>query len=288
MSVAFVAVGSAIGLAASGSIALYRSSQRTALDVAGDLGLAKAALQSPKKKISNSTDSIGKSDARTEQKQQAYALLLTAVVLVIYVLVATATFGSLLLVGGTTLFVSLVALRRGVQGRQAKAIREIEFYLPIIMERVVMAVQSGFDILGSIRVVLEYEEQRRINAVVKDEEAVDPVTDLLGVVCRLAEAGRGLEESLNEVAEKVDCPSLRHAFIHLALAHKEGGELVMPLRELSDATQLYYQESIEEEIAKLPVKATMPLLLTFAGLIIFFLIPPLIQVMDMTSKALPK
>lgn len=288
MSVAVVALSSAIGLAASGSVALYRSAQRTALDVAGDLGAAKSDTQLSKTKALKIGKSAGSADSRTQQKQQAYALLLTAVVLVIYVFVATPTFGSLLFVGGATLFVSLAVLRRGGQGREAKVIREIEFYLPIIMERVVMAVQAGFDILGAIRVVMEYEQQRRANAVIKDEAAVDPVTELLGQVCRLAEAGRGLEESLNEIAEKVDCPSLRHAFIHLALAHKEGGELVMPLRELSDATQLYYQESIEEEIAKLPVKATMPLLLTFAGLIIFFLIPPLIQVMEMTSKALPK
>jgi hypothetical protein len=87
---------------------------------------------------------------------------------------------------------------------------------------------------------------------------------------------------------QVECSALRHAFIHLAVAYSEGGELVMPLRELSDSTQLYYQESIEEEIAKMPVKVTLPLLCTFAGLIIFFLTTPLVQVLEMTSRALPK
>jgi hypothetical protein len=57
----------------------------------------------------------------------------------------------------------------------------------------------------------------------------------------------------------------------------------MPLKELSDATQSFYQETIEEEIARLPVKATLPLLCTFAGLIIFFITSPLIQVITMTA-----
>jgi hypothetical protein len=41
---------------------------------------------------------------------------------------------------------------------------------------------------------------------------------------------------------------------------------------------------VEEEIAKLPVKAVLPLVLTFAGLIVCFLTVPLIQVGSLTSK----
>jgi hypothetical protein len=82
----------------------------------------------------------------------------------------------------------------------------------------------------------------------------------------------------------VECGAVRHCFIHLAVAHEEGGELVMPLKELSDSTQLYYQETVDEEIAKLPVKATMPLLLTFAGLILLFLTSPLVQVTKLFSS----
>jgi hypothetical protein len=72
--------------------------------------------------------------------------------------------------------------------------------------------------------------------------------------------------------------------VHLSLAHKEGGELIRPLRELSDATQLSYQERVEEEIAKLPVKAVLPLVITFTGLIICFLTVPLVQVSSLTQK----
>ena len=104
---------------------------------------------------------------------------------------------------------------------------------------------------------------------------------------KLTEAGLPFSDALEYVAEKIESSPLRHAFIHLGVAHKEGGEIVAPLRELSDSTQLYFQESIEEEIAKMPVKATAPLLCTFAGLLIFFLASPLVQIISFIAKAKP-
>jgi Flp pilus assembly protein TadB len=155
---------------------------------------------------------------------------------------------------------------------------KINFYLPLIMERLVMAVQAGQDILPAIGSMLAIEEK---------EKKLDPVSELLLKVKNLSESGLSFEKSLQQVAESVDSGALRHAFIHLALAHKEGGELVAPLRELSDSTQLFFQETIEEEIAKMPVKATLPLLLIFAGLIICFITTPIIQIMDVMQRSMP-
>jgi hypothetical protein len=76
----------------------------------------------------------------------------------------------------------------------------------------------------------------------------------------------------------VPSSSVKHALVHLGLAYKQGGEVVRPLKELSDATQQQYQETIEEEIAKLPVKAVVPLVLTFTGLIVCFLTVPVMQI----------
>jgi hypothetical protein len=104
-------------------------------------------------------------------------------------------------------------------------------------------------------------------------------------VYRLTEKGLTFEQSLKDVAELVPSSGVRHAFIHLGLAQKQGGELIKPLRELSDSTQIFYQESIEEDIAKLPVRATLPLLCTFLGLMICFITGPFVQVMTMTKEA---
>ena len=174
--------------------------------------------------------------------------------------------------------------RRSLFIKKRRLIEQIDFFLPVVMERLVMAAQAGLDIFSGIRVVtrLAREEAARLG------EQVDPVTQLLERACTLHERGIGFEEALSQVASDVENPALRHAFIHLSVSQKQGGELVQPLRELSDSTQLYYQETVDEQIAKLPVKATLPLIITFAGLVIFFMTSPLIQIMKLSTNAMVK
>jgi len=172
----------------------------------------------------------------------------------------------------------LIARRVMIRRRRNHYIREIVFFLPVVMERIVMAVQAGLDIIPAIKAATSLSD---------DNHEVDPVTRLLKVVAKLTESGLGFEQSLKEIAATSHCSALKHAFLHLAVAQKEGGILVMPLRELSDSTQLYYQESIEEEIAEMPVKATMPLICTFAGLLLCFLVPPFLQILSILSENMP-
>lgn len=161
------------------------------------------------------------------------------------------------------------------RGRQS-----LHYYLPIVMERIVMAVESGLDIIPAIEVIVALERA--------ESTLLDPVTTLFAEISRYSESGMRFSEALSLVESKVDSPAFKHALVHLGLAYQEGGEIIHPLRELSDSTQLYFQESIEEEIAKMPVKATLPLLCTFGGLIISFLTAPLVQVMMITSQAAPR
>ena len=189
----------------------------------------------------------------------------------------------LVLISGLALGYLLSRLR--VRRRQREYKRELEFYLPLTMENLVMAVQAGLDIIAALKSVLALSVEHSPNG---EPRPLDPVSQLLSIVVQLTEAGRGFEESLRLVAQHSDCSALRHAFIHLALAHKEGGELVMPLRELSNSTQLYYQETIEEDIARMPVKATLPLLVTFSGLLLCFITVPVIQVISIMVKATPQ
>lgn len=174
-------------------------------------------------------------------------------------------------------FIGHLFVKRDLGSRKEAYKKATDYFLPVIMERVVMAVQSGLDIVAAVRVVLEHSE--------KSGDKPDPVTRLLKIVYRLTEKGLTFEQALKDVAELVPSSGVRHAFVHLGLAQKQGGELIKPLRELSDSTQIFYQESIEEDIAKLPVRATLPLLCTFLGLMICFITGPFVQVMTMTKEA---
>ncbi len=156
------------------------------------------------------------------------------------------------------------------ENRRKRVLRQIEFYLPAVMERVVMAVTSGLDIIPALK-----EASRR---------GMDPVSRLLAQVVYLSEQGATVESALSLTARHIESVSVQHAFLHLGLAYRQGGEIVRPLKELSDATHVAYQEGVEEAIAALPVKAVLPLLLTFTGLIICFLTVPLLQVGSIATK----
>lgn len=154
---------------------------------------------------------------------------------------------------------------RGKKERAQKLLgKKLEFFLPLAMERVVMAVTSGLDIIPAL------SEAARNNR--------DPVSDVFRKIVSLSEGGLRVEQAISSVANEVPSSSVKHALVHLGLAYKQGGEVVRPLKELSDATQQQYQENIEEEIAKLPVKAVVPLILTFTGLIVCFLTVPVMQI----------
>jgi len=163
--------------------------------------------------------------------------------------------------------------------------RLLEFHLPIVMEQIVMAVESGMDVIPAVGAILEIRKKQNTSGIHKTP---NPVIRILEMVFKLSQGGIPFEKALSEVSSRTNSNALRHAFVHLGLAQSEGGELVTPLRELSDATQAYYQETVELEIAKMPIKATLPLVLTFAGLIIFFISIPLVQISNITHDAMPK
>jgi len=179
-------------------------------------------------------------------------------------------------ISGVVLFVGVGALVGELVNSQRRArsqklrLRQLEFYLPAAMERVLLGVSSGLDIVPALREASRHSE--------------DPVSELLRKIVSLSEGGMSVERAFEVVSQQVQSTAVKHACIHLALAHSRGGEVVRPLKELSDAAMVAYQEAIEERIAKLPVQAVLPLVITFAGLIVCFLTIPLIQVSSITKR----
>lgn len=161
-------------------------------------------------------------------------------------------------------------LRVRREAAEKKLLRQIDFHLPNAMERVVMAVGAGLDVVPALR-----EASR---------ECVDPVSAAFREVVALSEAGAPAAEAMQHVSERTKSFSLRHALVHLGIAHAQGGEIVKPLKELSDATQAHFQESVEEQIARLPAKAVLPLVVTFTGLILCFVTVPLLQIGSITRR----
>ena len=299
-------IGLIVALALSGLWMVIRSRVRRAPDVLADLHDEEidgafvededhAHLRKLDPRLrSLLNDELGKlgiygQSARTRYvtQRKLIPIVLAGILLLLVLAVKPGSIPGMLSALSAGILFGTIAVRSRDKRRAAAYIRSIEFFLPVVMERIVMAVEAGLDILPAIKAVVDLERAGDSDEEEQSlqEAAIDPVSRLLGIVHQLSESGLGVEQALKDVAELVECPALRHAFIHLGVAQKEGGELIVPLRELSDSTQLYYQETVEEEIAKMPVKATAPLLCTFGGLIICFITSPLIQVMTMLSKA---
>lgn len=224
-----------------------------------------------------------RADFQYQQKLIPFVSLLIVASILLILRIPLSSFIIALIATGSLLY---IFMKQRVRKRATAYIKNLEYHLPLVMERLVMAVEAGLDILGSLSVISKLDQELDRESDLKHER--DPVTKLLEIVLSLTEAGLTFEQSLQKVSQGISCSALRHAFIHLGNAHRDGGELVMPLRELSDATQLYFQETVEELVAKAPVKATFPLVLTFIGLIICFLTIPIIQVIDtLESTSLP-
>ncbi len=284
LEVAFLALLFVLGV-----VYVVLSGRRSASDVLEDLAdedettLHQDSAPKPKRDIDNELEEAGLFTREAKRaflmRQRVYPVAGLFLFPFLRFLIGGATIASLLPFCVMGLALGYLVGRRKLVNKKAQFLRDVEFFLPVIMERLVMAVQAGLDVFAGIAVILELEE---------DELEKDPVTELLGRAYRLTERGIMFEDALRAIADTVDSAPLRHAFIHLALAQREGGELIYPLRELSDSTQLYYQETVEHGIAKLPVKATMPLLVTFVGLIILFITSPILQVLNLTTGAMPQ
>lgn len=180
------------------------------------------------------------------------------------------SFASLLVVMAIGALAGELYISRRKVAREKLRLRKMEFYLPTVMERIVMAVGSGLDVIPALR-----------EASYKGK---DPVSELMRWIVGLSESGTPVEAAFDMASKQKVTSSVKHACIHLGLAYRQGGEIVRPLKELSDATQVAYQETVEEQIAKLPVKAVLPLVLTFTGLIVCFLTVPMMQIGSITKE----
>ncbi|MDZ4784700.1 MAG: hypothetical protein SGJ02_01360 [bacterium] len=232
------------------------------------------------------TGLIELSERKWFQIQQKLIPIVSASFVLIFAIVAgIKTFFGVFIFTTLGLAIGLVINRYRLRSKREKYLKSLLFYLPMVMERIVMAVQAGLDIIPAITVAVNTSQD--IDNDFQENQNVDPITKLLKIAVKLTNSGLGFEKSLKELAAVTESSAVRHSFLHLAVAQKEGGLLIMPLRELSDSTQLYYQESIEEEIAQMPVKATMPLMCTFAGLLLCFLTPPFLQVLSVLTNSVP-
>lgn len=133
---------------------------------------------------------------------------------------------------------------------------EILYYLPLVIEQISIGVSGSLDIGPCIAQIVETAHERSSH---------NPVTEMFVQVEKLMRSGLNLEDSLMEIANASGMEEVKHAFMFLLQCSKHGGEVSRQLQELADAVTVQRQLSVEDKITALPVKATGPLTVVFAG-----------------------
>jgi hypothetical protein len=133
-----------------------------------------------------------------------------------------------------------------VDGRRKERFEEIMFYLPIVIEQMVIGVSSSLDIGPCIQKICEMSKERdRTNAVIQL-----------------------LEQSQIYVRSGNSHMELKHAFNAIAQVSRHGGEVTKQLQELADAVTVQREAQIEAKIKKLELSATGPVALAFLAFMI--------------------
>jgi Flp pilus assembly protein TadB len=133
---------------------------------------------------------------------------------------------------------------------------ETLFYLPIVIEQLVIGVSSALDIGPCIKRVLE---------MAADRDRQNPVILLLEQAMIRVRAGQSLDEALVEVGELRGLQELSLAFNAIGQSSRHGGEVARQLQELSDGIIVQREAQVEGMIKALEVKATLPVALAFIG-----------------------
>lgn len=143
-------------------------------------------------------------------------------------------------------------LERQIRARE----EDVMYFLPLVIEQVSIGVSSALDVGPCITHIVEMANER---------DSHNPVTEMFTHVEKLIRSGLSLEEALVDVGEANGMTEVKHAFMFLAQCAKHGGEVSKQLQELADSVMMQRQVQVEGKITALPVKATGPLAMVFAG-----------------------
>lgn len=155
-----------------------------------------------------------------------------------------------------TLIIGYAAPFAWLNSQVRARIEDILYYLPLVIEQISIGVSGSLDIGPCIAQIVETAHERNSH---------NPITEMFVHVQKLIRSGLSLETALLEVANVSSIEEVKHAFMFLVQCSRHGGEVSRQLQELADAVTMQRQIRVEARISRLPVKATGPLTVVFAG-----------------------
>lgn len=154
-----------------------------------------------------------------------------------------------------------------IEGKAKARTHEILKALPFTLDLLSISVEAGMALDGAMAIV--------------QEKSRGPMADELGLTLREIRLGKGRNEALIDMAERVNLDELRAFITAVTYIAKLGGSLVDVIRIQANAMRIKRRQRAEEKAMKTPVKIMIPLVLfIFPSMFIVILGPAAITMIE--------
>ncbi len=158
-----------------------------------------------------------------------------------------------------------------IQGKAKARQHEIRKALPFTLDLISISVEAGMALDGAMAIV--------------QEKSTGPMADELGLTLREIRLGKGRNEALVDMGERVGLEELKSFVTAVTYIARLGGSLVDVIRIQAQAMRIKRRQRAEEKAMKTPVKIMIPLVLfIFPSMFIVILGPAAITMMEQMTQ----
>ena len=158
-----------------------------------------------------------------------------------------------------------------IQGKAQARTHEILKALPFTLDLLSISVEAGMALDGAMAIV--------------QEKSRGPMADELGLTLREIRLGKGRNEALIDMADRVNLDELKSFITAVTYIAKLGGSLVDVIRIQANAMRIKRRQRAEEKAMKTPVKIMIPLVLfIFPSMFVVILGPAAITMIEQMSQ----
>jgi tight adherence protein C len=154
-----------------------------------------------------------------------------------------------------------------IQGKAKARQHEIRKALPFTLDLISISVEAGMALDGAMAIVME--------------KSRGPMADELNLTLREIRLGKGRNEALTDMADRVGLEELKSFVTAVTYIARLGGSLVDVIRIQAQAMRIKRRQRAEEKAMKTPVKIMIPLVFfIFPSMFIVILGPAGVQIYE--------
>jgi tight adherence protein C len=154
-----------------------------------------------------------------------------------------------------------------IEGKAKVRQNEIRKALPFTLDLISISVEAGMALDGAMAIVME--------------KSTGPMADELNLTLREIRLGKGRNEALIDLGERVGLDELKSFVTAVTYIARLGGSLVDVIRIQAAAMRLKRRQRAEEKAMKTPVKIMIPLVLfIFPSMFVVILGPAAVQMAE--------